>query len=160
MVIFLSILMKAEWYHLLLIIFAFLEIKREKDLGYSNIKELVLKPLVKYIIGGIPLLLSFMYSNDQLEHLFAAYAYLIAYNKILSLLNDQAVVGNKIFPLTILSLLISYNYSIIPRTDMNIAIVYTYILTVGLIFIATRDINSPEMFQTILMSHISFFISK
>lgn len=152
--------MKAEWYHLLLIIFAFLEIKREKDLGYSNIKELELKPLVKYIIGGLPLILSVMYNNDQIEHLFAAYAYLIGYTKLLRLLNDQAVVGNKLYPLTILSLLIAYNYSIIPRTDMNFSIMYIYMIMVGLIFIATRDINSPEMFQTILMSHITFFISK
>ena len=152
--------MKAEWYHLLLIIFAFLEIKREKDLGFSNIKELELKPLVKYIIAGVPLITTVMYSNDQIEHLFTAYSYIIAYNKILSLLNNQAVVGNKLFPLTVLSLLISYNYSIVPRTEMSLVMIYTYMITVGVIFIATRDVNSPELFQTILLSHISFFISK
>lgn len=152
--------MTAEWYHLLFIIISFIEIKREKDLAHQNIKELEIKPLVKYILGGLPLILTIFYNNNQLEHLFAAYAYIIIYNKILTLLNDQSIVGNKLYPLTILSLLVSYNYSIIPRSHINFGMMYAYILTVGIIFLATRDVNSPEVFQNFIMSHISFFIAK
>ena len=152
--------MTAEWYHLFIFIFALLSIKSENDIGWVRIKELQIKPLAKYCLVALPMVLTFMYSNNQVEHLFVAYAFTIAYKKIITLLNDKSIVGDRLFPLTILSLLISFNASIIPRNNINMIIMYVYILTIGTILIGTRDINSAEFFQDIVLSHLSFFFTK
>lgn len=159
---------EAKFVHLLLLIFAILDSKFQYKIlkNYQKSKnnkfKLSIKPFYLHILYYLPFLSLLYFNNKHLEHFLIIASYLLFYNKIERIFDtqNQKSLINKQFPLICIILILAYNYSILPRSYVSLALTYAYIGITALIGIYSESLTEREALTNVVMSHLLFCFSK
>ena len=138
----------------MLILFSFVSIDEVKTIKFNLNSNIVKCALYA------PLVLLLNFRHKMLDHIFTSYSYILFVNKITHVLNKTNFKFNRIFPLTLLVLLIHYCYNIIPRSMYILLAMYIYIFILGLSMSSSKEMTLYEAFHNLILSHCIFFICK
>lgn len=147
-------MIKSNTLHLILLLIG-MQKKDPKIDGYEI--KVGIKP---YILLYIPLILLLKANNLMIEQIFIAYSYFIFLNKITNITLGKTEIKNKIYPLTLLVLITSYSYGIIPRTYTSIGIIYGIKIILALSLKQHEKTSLFEIYNNFIISHVLFFITK
>jgi len=146
--------MQSSIIHLLLILSSFCSINEIKPIKF-NLNSNIIKCALY-----APLVLLLNFRHKMLDHIFTSYSYILFVNKVTHVLNKTNFKLNRIFPLTLLVLLICYSYNIVPRNMYMLLAMYIYIIVLVLSMSSSKEMTLYEGFHNVIFSHCIFFICK
>lgn len=147
--------MQSNFIHLILIIIGFSSFEVNFNKKLPQIKNKNISKILLYT----PLILLPLFNHRMLDHIFTSYSFVIMMNKIAQLSLDKYNI-DKIFPLSLLILLISFNYSILPRNSYVLFSIYIYKLILSYSLYSLKKDTTFAIFNNIFLSHLLFFICK
>lgn len=146
--------MQSSIIHLILILLSFCSMKNFKEV------KLNVNPNLIYSALYAPLILLLNFRHKMLDHIFTSYSYILFINKVTHILNENNFNFNRIFPLTLLVLLIYYSYNMVPRNICILYAMYMYIIFISISMTSSKMITYYEAFHNIILTHCIFFICK
>lgn len=149
-------MIKSNTIHLILLL-----IGMQNEVVSPKIDRTLIRVGIKpYILLYTPLILLMKANNLMIEQIFIAYSYFIFLNKMTNITLGKTEIKNKIYPLTLLVLITSYSYGIIPRTYTSIGIIYGIKIILALSLKQHEKTSLFEIYNNFIISHILFFITK
>lgn len=154
--------MEYQWYHLLPVIFTLINFNNTKlDILQSVIPKHDMNNMYYMLLSIIPIILLRNASLKHIEHLII----LLCMSTGLKALHTQITPNDShnhdyFFILTVACILISINYSLIPRTSTFVYLLYVYMFSYALIQISLRKKTTSNLLQDFMITHFIFFFSK
>lgn len=153
--------MEYQWYHLIPVMFMFINFTKTKtDVLHEIVPKYEAKNYHYMLISLIPLVLLRNASLKNIEHaivIFSMSAGLKAFTKQLTYSKQQ---HDYFFIFAVCCVLIAINYTLVPRTSFYVYALYLYMVTYSIYQLSLRKDTTANLFQDFINTHFIFFFSK
>lgn len=153
--------MEYEWFHLVPIIFMFFNFTNTKsDVLFDIVPKYQIKTIYYVLISLGSLFLLTNASMKHIEHALAIFSMSAGLKALKSQLTPTHEEKDYFYILKLSCMLISINYSLIPRTSTNVYMLYIYVICYGIARISLRKDTTANLLQDLINTHFIFFFSK